>query len=649
MIKKIREIFHFHLFCGSGGGASGFNDGQARVGNLEAKFVCLGGVDSDAAALEDFKKLTGVDGTLMDLFTREQYVRWHGHEPPAGWREVVPADLRRAAGNRRPHIGFTSSPCKGLSGLLSQLKSESDKYQALNELTLRGVWLMLEAWADDPLEFILFENVPRIMNRGRYLLDQIIELLHRYGYATAETVHDCGELGELAQTRRRFLLVARHQAKVPPFLYEPVKRPLRGVGEILSKLPMPSDPAAGPMHRLPRLHWKTWVRLAFVEAGSDWRSLKRLAVEDGYLRDYLLVPEMHRGALGVREWEQHGCTVTGTSRSYNGGHNVADPRFNGESYSQFGVKRMDQHAQAVTGQRAPGQGPISVADGRIADIRPDWEKRFSNAYRVVRFDRNSPAVIGGGKGPQGGHLAVADPRAEAFNNAYAVLGYNDTSGAVAGESLPSNGRFAVADIRPPQGPLFSKYAVTPFDSKTGTVIGGDDSGAYAVSDPRPAGLDREKGDNYLTAGHYGVVPWETNSKAVSGSACHDNGYNSVADHRLPAANERCTPVIISEDNTWHRPFTTLELATIQSLIDPENFMHQLGDELKFAGNSDSAWRERIGNAVPRKSAKAIADVMGKTLLLAWTGETFVLDSMPIWVQPLVIAVTVDTYRQGVPT
>jgi site-specific DNA-cytosine methylase len=708
MLKK-KEILHFHGFCGLGSGAAGFNDGEAKVGNIEAKFRCLGGIDNDPAAVADFKTLTGVAATLLDLFTREQYIRWHGHEPPAGWRQAVPADIRKAAGNERPHIVFTSPPCKGFSGLLSEKKSASDKYQALNELTLRGIWLMLEAWSDDPPEFFLLENVPRIMNRGRYLLDQIIALLHSYGYATAETTHDCGELGGLAQTRRRFLLVARHQAKVPPFLYEPVKRPLRGVGEVLGKLPMPSDPIAGPMHRLPALHWKTWVRLAFVQAGSDWRSLNRLNVEDGYLRDYLLVPEMHRGALGVREWEQHGCTVTGTCRSYNGGHNVADPRFSGEAYGQYGVRKFDQHAVTVTSQRSPGQGPFSVADPR-----PNW-KRYSNAYRVVRFDQNSPGVIAGGKGPQGGQLSVADPRAAAFSNGYGVLRYDSTAGAVSGESLPSNGRFAVADPRhagpakfsneyhiqpwdrpaqattsahgkgqavsdprPPKGPLFSKYAVSRWDGKTGTVIGGDDQGAYAVADPR-TGLSCENGHNYHKTGkHYGVVPWEGHSNAIAGSARQDNGYNSVADPRipmcpiccaaaisaghgvagdvcqgcefpgLPKANDRCTPVIIAEDNTWHRPFTTLELATLQSLIDPDEFMHQLGEEMRFAGNSDSAWRERIGNAVPRKAAKAIASVMGKTLLLAWSGETFVLDSMPIWVQPLVIAVTVDSFDNGAP-
>lgn len=56
----------------------------------------------------------------------------------------------------------------------------------------------------------------------------------------------------------------------------------------------------------------------------------------------------------------------------------------------------------------------------------------------------------------------------------------------------------------------------------------------------------------------------------------------------------------------------------------------------------AAWRERIGNAVPSDAAAAIASVMGKTLLLAWAGESFMLSMEPIWVQPLAIAMAVDT-------
>lgn len=48
----------------------------------------------------------------------------------------------------------------------------------------------------------------------------------------------------------------------------------------------------------------------------------------------------------------------------------------------------------------------------------------------------------------------------------------------------------------------------------------------------------------------------------------------------------------------------------------------------------------IGNAVPPAAAEAIAGVMGTTLLLAWSGETFVLSAAPIWVRPVAVALSV---------
>ncbi len=312
MIK--RTLYHFHFCCGLGGGAAGFNRARPRVGNVEAEWVCLGGIDVDPAGLRDFERLAGVPGTLLDLFTRDQYVRFHGKEPPAGWREATPEDIRRAAGGRRPDAVFISSPCKGASGLLSEKMSLTPKYQALNELTLRCIWLMGEAWKDDPVPLIVFENVPRLASRGRHLLDQIGQLLGGFGYAVAETTHDCGELGGLAQSRKRFLLVARHVEKVPPFLYEPEKKSLRAVGDILGRMPLPGDiDAAGPMHRVPSLQWKTWVRLALVRASSDWRSLNDLAVEDGYLRDVIIVPEYQAGYMGVHGWNDSMGTIAGRS------------------------------------------------------------------------------------------------------------------------------------------------------------------------------------------------------------------------------------------------------------------------------------------------------------------------------------------------
>ncbi len=630
MIIK-RTLYHFHFCCGLGGGAAGFNRAHPRVGNVEARWECLGGIDVDPAGLRDFERLAGVPGTLLDLFTRDQYVRFHGKEPPAGWREATPEDVRRAAGGRRPDAVFISSPCKGASGLLSEKMSLTPKYQALNELTLRCIWLMGEAWADDPVPLIVFENVPRLATRGRHLLDQINSLLSGFGYAVAETTHDCGELGGLAQSRKRFLLVARHVEKVPPFLYEPEKKSLRAVGDILGRMPLPGDiEAAGPMHRVPSLQWKTWVRLALVRAGSDWRSLNDLAVEDGYLRDLIIVPEYHRGVLGVNHWGDSCGVVAGASRPMNGRFSVADPRApaNALQYQQYGVRRWTDTSGAIIGVKSPGQGTYSVADPRGQSF---------GKYPVTDWDGPSGTVIAASTTGQGA-FAVADPRPGGVrhNNVFRVVSMGSHAGTVTGGHSPSSGGQAVADPRYHNwhpGASSRKLHVGAWGSATGTVTGSQQvaSGALSIADPRV--LDRTKGDAYLTGGHYGVVGFDQSAGAVSASARHDNGRWSVADPRMPAANDRLTCIIQSLDGTWHRPFTTLELAALQSLVDPE-------EQLVLDGLSDSDWRERIGNAVPPAAAEAIAGVMGTTLLLAEAGETFMLSNTPIWVRPIAVALSV---------
>ncbi|WP_186288568.1 DNA cytosine methyltransferase [Burkholderia gladioli] len=627
----MNRVYNSFGFCsGLGGGAKGFRKAMSRVGAMTATWRCIGGIDNDPAAARDFRTLVGVPCTVMDLFTREQYTAFHGAPPPSGWREATAADVRAAAGHEHPHCVFISSPCKGASGLLSETLSRTPKYQALNELTLRCVWLMCEAWKDDPVELIVFENVPRLATRGRHLLDQIVALLRHYGYAVNETTHDCGVIGGLAQSRKRFLLVARHAAKVPAFLYEPEQKRLQGVGTLLGRMALPGDIAtAGPMHRVPSLQWKTWVRLAFVEAGSDWRSLNKLAVENGQLRDYLIVPAMHNGVLGVNRWEEPCGVVAGASRPGNGSFSIADPRGPADAaqYQQYGVLNWGDHSGTITGQKSPGQGTFSVADPRTG-------VKHNNCFRIVPFDQPA-GVVTGGTGPSAGGQGVADPRPPAgpLFSKYKVTEWTGHAGTVIGSD--DQGAYAVADPR--SGSSFEgagKYRVTGFDEPAGTVIARSDSGqgAFAVADPRP-GMRRERGDAYLTGGHYGVVGWGQPSGAVSAAAGHDNGRWSVADPRLPAANEKTVAVIRALDGTWHRPFTTLELAVLQSLVEPE-------EQLELDGLSDQAWRERIGNAVPPDAAQAIAEVMGTTLLLAESGETFQLSSTPVWVRPVAVALTV---------
>lgn len=684
---KVVDIRHFHIFCGLGGGARGFSRGAARVGNMVARMRCIGGVDVDPASIADFGRLAGVPGTVLDLFSREQSVAFHGREPPPGWREATPQDLQRAAGGERPHIVFLSAPCKGFSGLLSETASRTAKYQALNGLTLRGVWLMLEAWRADPPELIVFENVPRIASRGRRLLDQIVALLRSYGYAVRETKHDCGVIGGLGQSRKRFLLVARHEEKVPPFLYEPPVKRLLGVGDVLERFPLPGDiAAAGPMHRMPALQWRTWVRLAFVEAGSDWRSLNRLRVEDGMLADYGIAPDTawHQGVLGVRRWDEPSGAVRSRSGPTNDDFAISDPRpenFPADRAGLLGVNDWIETAPTITSQRAPGQGRFSVADPRVdghprsvqlgvrswrdpaavvkgdvsvgtgpyavADPRFDGSPHFKNVYRIVRWDSPSGTVTTG-HGPSSGGVAVTDPRpadrADYKQTKYRITGYDEAAGTVIAASTTGNGAYAVADPRTgwPEGTHQSKLAVGQWDGAAKTVTGSDrvGSGALCVADPRPEGFKGGR-EHFEGGGHYGVVGWQQPSGTVAASSQLDNGRWSVADpraaegepaERLPAPDDRLVAVIRALDGTWHRPFTTLELAALQSLVEPE-------EHLELEGLSDSAWRERIGNAVPPAAAEAIASTMARTLLLAWSGETFLLSSAPIWVRDVAVALS----------
>lgn len=550
LIPRVREYTDFHLFAGIGGGALGFARAHARLGYTDARFRTVGAVDVNPEACADYQRLTGHRATCLDLFTWSQYVDFHGEAPPDGWREATPQDIRDAAGGEFPDVVFTSPPCKGFSGLLNQANARTRKYQALNRLTIRSMELILDAFADAPPRLILMENVPRIATRGANLLDAIKALLESRGYAVAfNPVYNCGELGGLGQNRQRFLLVARHRERVPSLLYRPDTQRLRSVGDVIGGLPMPGDPAGGPMHQLPRIQWRTAVRLALIEAGGDWRDLNRLDVVDGYVQGLGLVEVNDRAQLAA----------------------IADHRFPDwrnddtgriHAFGQYGVRAWGDVASTVTAKAAPGSGPHNIADPRLnCDVNDRQGRRFNNVYRVTRWDRAGGAVT-----------------------------------SASGNAAP------------------------------------------AIADPRVS--CKREGGSYASARHYGVVAWNGQADAVIASACHDNGRFSVADRRVvhaPGHRPDQVPVIISLDGTWHRPFSTLELAALQGFpVLPED-----GEAMILEGRAQARWRERIGNAVPPPAAQAVAATMLTTLLLADAGDTVELRDVPVWVRPLASALSME--------
>jgi site-specific DNA-cytosine methylase len=604
-------------FGGLGAGAAGILAARMSLMGREARFRCVGGFDFDAAACADFEYLTGAPEICSDVIL------------------LTPDVLRAKWGERAPDLVFLSPPCKGSSGLLSDAQSKTAKYREMNELALVWIRLMVRTWATPP-RLVLFENVPRIKTRAAKMLTEVRRLLRQAGYVCRDGFHDCGEIGGLAQRRRRYLMVARLERSVSPILYQPVKKRVRACGEVLGPIPMPEDPVGGPMHRMPRISWLNWVRLALIPAGGDWRDLPGVLAEGQKRRE-----KFERQS--VAGWDEATGTVAGAGS--NGVYGVADPRAR-ELWEREGVKTPGQTCwfkgkYGVTGWEDPAKtvigGPTgtttpAIADPRIVGMNACKPGSYHNNYRVEDWQEPAHTVIGAGR-PGSGAPSVADPRTAWFPSVLGVVPWSKSFGTVTGESRPSNGSFAVADPRVKTA-FDHGYMVMPWASPSPTVAGKSHpgNGAYSVADPRLTCEPR--------AGAYGVLPWTEAAKTVTGAAAMDNGAWAVADPRVPDApplfvieNPRkpptSVPVIIAADGTWHRPLTTLELAALQGLPTVVN-----GHPLKLHGSNSSAWRERIGNAVPPPAAQAIGERMLITLLQA-DFEAFSLSGQdsPVWVEP----------------
>lgn len=656
IIHSRRAFGIMHFFCGSGGGALGFAKSRRAFRGVEGAFETLGGIDSDALCCEDFERLTGVPATVMDLFDRQMYTNFWGKEPPPAWREATAADVLAASGGKCPDVVFLSPPCKGFSGLLPEKSANLPKYQALNRLVPRSMQLAMEAYAADLPAVILIENVPRITKRGAALLKEVRALLAMHGYEFTSGTHDCGELGGLGQTRKRFLLIARNPKKLQSFIYEPPKLRLKSIGDVLGSLPAPGDTtAAGAMHRLPQLQWKTWVRLALIPAGKDWRALN----SSGFANTYRIVP-----------WGKPGPTVTGAIGALKGAINVSDPRCNFRSGSQMKVTAAEDPAPTVTGSRV-GSGAVLVADKLDYAPRP-------GAFRVVRWDEVSPTITAATRaGGSNGVSGVSDPRLDEntkhYSRKFKIEDWKQPSRTACCDTDIQTGALAVNDPRTECTESWNRTSVSraqDWTEPSGTIIGKPNlhgAGASIFADPRIPytafnralklnGWDGPataitSGNSYVAdpqrlackarAGAYGVLDWDEPSKMIPGNFDVDNRPAVVADPRpvepdgeadIPEDAARGVWMIIAEDGSWHRPITTFEMAMLQSL--PPTFPD--GSPLVLAGTSESRWREHIGNMVPPDAAEQMGNAILDTMLPNMVFDEWHWNFEPdarIWVRP----------------
>lgn len=617
------------LFAGVGGATAGALRSKIEYGGKIYKFKVLCAIDSDPVACMNHDLITGEQTSVcMDLFKRWQYEAWHGHEPPEDWREMTAWDIWQAFKQQVPFFLFLSPPCKGLSGLLPQGKAESEKYQALNYLTVHGLELTLRAcdeYGGSVPAVIQLENVPRITTRGKPLLQQIKKLLKKYGYAVSiRADHNLGEIGGLGQNRVRFLIMARHEAQIPNVIFYPERKRLRSIGKVIGPLPAPGDTeAGGPLHRLQRLQWKTWMRLALIPAGGDWRDLNKVDYQN--LR---VVHEPRRGAYEVADWGETARAVTSTAgpgRS-NGVAAVSDPRLNLGVSGKTNILRVqpsEQPGGCVTGVPGPFQGAACISDPALSE-RPS---RHPAQYRIVRAEDPAPCVTGTRLGS--GAIAIADPgiNTKLMPDSYGVQEWGSTAKTIRSNNRVMQSAASISDpcISESPGRHNYKFRVQDAGEPAATITGCADvqSGAQLIADPSIKSAPR--------ADTLGVQDWGRSAKTVIGSADVHASAAAVADPRpVPADNDRGVWIIRALDGTWHRPLTTYELAMLQSF---PRFLPD-GRPFQLEGCSDAKAREYIGNAVPPDAEEEMGNVILVAAAEAEAGITFQLSFDPVWVAPV---------------
>lgn len=573
MNERIYTVFF--AFAGIGGGAIGFQQAAASLEKfgLKGRFRVIGAFDFDAGAATDFERLTGAPCEVVDV------------------RELTVERLR-ALCPRRPDVVFGSAPCKGASPLLGNELAETEKYQEMNELMLVWTKLLFAAWGDDPPLLTINENVPRLASRAKDTVKEVVKLHQRHGYVVHAGSHNCGEVGGLAQNRVRFLMVARLARRVPSFLYQPPRQRVRGCGEVIGPLPLPSDPAGGDMHILTDICVTNWIRLALIPPGGDWRNIEgalqahearnthwsRYHTARFDLATPVVAGSGTNGAFGVADTRVPpgaaagfvACSIPGLADD-----RPLDVRLPVDAYPlMYGVRAWPQASVTITGKMSPTCGAFSLADARVtAEVRrvarnPDAHR---NKYTVACAGAAVGTIIGA-MHVGSGAPSVEDLRVPAgtFRGAYGVLHLDDTAGAITSAEGPSMGRFSVADGRVASAVRARAYRFTNelmlhgWGRTARTVTGATHlgNGAGAVEDARVSG--KRYGMNWrvedarapahtvigvtdIQAGapsypdvrvppstflSYGVLAFSTPSGTITGNRAPGGGAFSVADVRL---------------------------------------------------------------------------------------------------------------------
>lgn len=599
------------LFGGGGGMALGTQESSATFRGHEGRFVCAGGYDFDADACRVFEYLTGCPETQADA------------------TEVTREDIWRIFGRTAPHAFWCSAPCKGGSPLVSDALASTPKYVAMNMLNYVGIRTVLDAYEGNEPAYFILENVPNITSdkRGAEMVSAVMKLFKSRGYVVHHGYHEARHIGDLAQRRKRWFLVARLVRKVPVFLYRPPMKPGKVCRDVLGPMPLPGDPAGGPMNEIAGTSVMNLLRLWAIEAGEDWRSLIKDSEPEREQVNLSLPAGTFHHVDRVTDWNDATGAVTTSPAPSSGAPAVADPiqlvaasanYFNG----YLGVTGWADPTRAVIVGRGNGAHGVAQPIDLTATA-------FRDGYGVLRLDQEAGTVTANARVHTGAFSVAAPPpplpspidllpRKACFDAGYAVLSPDQPSRTIAATAEVGCGAYAYAAEVPevPARPALPQYVILTYE-QTKAIVDGEVPLPFAVIDP-----DRP-GEPLAIIESLDKAPFRWEEHVVERVSKKGKVTRKTVRKKVVVAL-----VLISRDGTWHRPLTTLELAALQGL----RWTHRDGKPLDFGGGR-TCDREIIGNMVPPPVACAMASQLLLSQLVADTVGFALGDAgTPIWVK-----------------
>jgi len=270
--------------------------GGLTVGLKRAGFKVIGAVEIEPNSFATYK------ANHPDVHCFKQDVR-----------TIKGDDLSKLSPNGAVDLVAGCPPCQGFSSLTAKYRREDPRNYLVREMSR----LIKETRP----KAVMIENVPGLAQKGRWLLDELIEELNELGYETSWEVLQAADFG-VPQNRRRLVIFAGMGLSVP--MPKPTHSrngkddliPWRTIQEVIDNMPTPirldeAGKSGGPQ----RYNWHV-IRTMSLE------NRKRLKhAKPGKSRSQLperLRPACHKGldkgfssVYGRMSWDQPSVTITG--------------------------------------------------------------------------------------------------------------------------------------------------------------------------------------------------------------------------------------------------------------------------------------------------------------------------------------------------